>query len=129
MGGRPIGITIIALVLVVSGVLQLLIGTEGLGITNFGLGGAVTDAGISGWGSVTSAVLTIIVAGGLFTLAGWAWTLAVVVMGIRILVDLFAILTQGAGSNLGIAAIGNVVVSGIILWYFMRPGVKSAFGR
>jgi hypothetical protein len=129
MGGRPLGITVIAIILAVSGVFQLLVGSEALGWTSFGLGAAADAAEISGWASVITGVLTIIVAGGLFTLAGWAWLLAVVVLGLRIVVDLWAMLTHGIGSPLGSAALVNAVISAVILWYFMRPGVKSAFGR
>ncbi len=129
MNSRPVGITIIAIVLAVSGVFQILVGTEGLGVTNFGLGAAADAAGVSGWAAVVGGVLSILVAGGLFTLAGWAWLLAVVVLGIRVVVDIIAVATHGAGSVLGGASLVNLVVSAVILWYFMRPGVKSAFGR
>lgn len=129
MGGRPLGITIIAIVLAFSGVFQVLVGTESLGYTNFGLSSVTDAAGISGWASVISGVLSIVVAGGLFTLAGWAWLLAVVVLAIRVIVDVVAIVTHGPGSALGGAAIGNIVISGVILWYFLRPGVRAAFGR
>lgn len=129
MGGRPLGIMIIAIILAFSGVFQVLVGTEALGITDFGLASVADAAGISGWASVIGGVLSIIVAGGLFTLAGWAWTLAVVVLGIRVIVDVIAIVTHGPSSALGGAAIANIVISGVILWYFLRPGVKAAFGR
>ncbi len=130
MSGRPLGITIIAIILAVSGVFQVLVGTEALGVTGFlGLGAAADSAGVSGWASVIGGVLSIIVAGGMFTLAGWAWMLAVVVLAIRIAVDVFAVVTHGAGSTLGISAVTNVVISAVILWYFTRPGVKAAFGR
>lgn len=128
MNGRPLGITIIAIILTVGAVFQIIAGTEALKITSFGLT-SVTDANISGWGSIISGVLTLIAAAGLFTLAGWAWLLAVVVLGIRIVVDIIAIVTHGASSTLGIAGITNLVISGVILWYFMRPNIKAAFGR
>ncbi len=129
MSERPIGITIIAIVLAVTGVFQILVGTEALEITSFGLASATDAAGISGWASIIGGALSIIVAGGLFTLAGWAWMLAVVVLGIRIVVDAIAAVTQGFDSTIGIAAITNLVISAVILWYFMRPNVKAAFGR
>jgi hypothetical protein len=129
VGGRPVGITIIAIILAVSGVFQLLVGSEALGWTKLGLGAATEAAGISGWASIISGVLTIVVAGGLFTLAGWAWTLAVVVLAFRILVDLWALLTHGMGSAIGPAALVNAAISAVILWYFTRPGVKAAFRR
>jgi hypothetical protein len=129
MGSRPLGVTIIAIVLAVTGVFQVLVGTEGLGITSFGLGAAADAAGVSGGASVISGVLSIIVAGGLFTLASWAWLLTVIVLFIRIGTDVAAVISQGVGSTIGAAAIGNLVVSAIILWYFFRPNVKAAFGR
>ena len=129
MGSRPLGVTIVAIVLAVTGVFQVLVGTEALGITKFGLGAAADAASISGWASIISGTLSIIVAGGLFTLKGWAWLLTIVVLGVRVVVDVFAILTHGMGSTLGSAALGNLVISGLILLYFMRPNVKAAFGR
>lgn len=129
MGGRPLGITVIAIILAVSGVFQLLVGSETLGWTNLGLAEVADAAGISGWASVLSGVLTIVVAGGLFTLAGWAWLLAVVVLVLRIVVDLWAMLTHGIGSPLGTAALVNAVISVVILLYFRSSGVRSAFGR
>jgi hypothetical protein len=128
MGGRPLGVTIIAIILAFGGIFQILAGTEALGITNLGLGAAAA-AGVSGWASVIGGILTIVVSGGLFTMAGWAWLLVVVVLGIRIVVDLLAIVTHGAGSTLGAAAITSLVISGVGLWYFMRSNVKAAFGR
>ncbi|TFG69955.1 MAG: hypothetical protein E4H22_06270 [Solirubrobacterales bacterium] len=129
MNGRPLGITIIAIILAVSGVFLVLVGMEALGVTSLGLGAVAEAAGISGGAQVIGGVLSIIVAGGIFTLAGWAWILAVVVLFIRIAVDIFAVVTHGAGSTLGIGAITNLVVSAVILWYFQRPGIKAAFGR
>ena len=130
MRSRPLGITILALVLAIGGVFSVLSGTEALGITKFGLGAAVANAaGMSGAASIVSGVLSLIVAAGMFTLAGWAYTLTTVVLVIRILADLWAVVTHGASSALGSAAIGNLVVSLIGLWYFRREAVKSAFGK
>ncbi len=129
MNGRPLGITVIAIVLAVSGVFQVLVGTEALGVTDFGLAAATGAAGVSGWASVIGGVLSILVAGGMFTLARWAWTLTVVVLFIRIVVDVIAIVTHGPGSTLGASAMTNVVISAAVLWYLQRPGVKPAFGR
>jgi hypothetical protein len=129
MNGRPLGITVIAIVLAVSGVLQVLVGLDARGITNLGLAAATDAAGVSGWTAIISGVLTILVSFGLFTLSGWAWLLTVVVMVLRVVGDLLVIVTLGIGSTAGAAAIGQVVVSAIVLWYFMRPSVKAAFGR
>lgn len=129
MGSRPLGVTIAAIVLAVSGVFQVLIGTEALGMTSLGLGAAADAAGVSGWASIVSGALSIIVAGGLFTLQGWAWLLTVVVMAIRVVSDVFVVVTHGMSSTLGAAALGNLVISAVIVIYFTRPHVKAAFGR
>jgi hypothetical protein len=129
MNGRPLGITIIAIVLAVGGVFQVLVGTEAQGITNFGLGAVAEAGGISGPASMISGILTIIAAAGLFTLAGWAWLLVVVVLAFRIIVDIYVAWTHGLGSTLGSAAIGNLVISAVLLWYFQRSNVRAAFGR
>jgi hypothetical protein len=129
VNGRPTGITIIAIILAVGGMFSILTGTEALKITNFGLGPVAEAANVSGWGSVISGVLTLIAAGGLFTLKGWAWILATVVLVIRVVADIWAALVVGISSSLGIGAIVSAVISAVILWYFLRPNVRSAFGR
>ncbi len=129
MNGRPLGVTIIAIVLAVSGAFQVLVGLEAQGITSFGLHEVADEAGINGWTSLIAGVLTLVAAGGLFTLAGWAWILAVVVLGIRIVADVIAAITLGPTTTLGISSIVNAVISAVILWYFFRPNVQAAFGR
>jgi hypothetical protein len=49
----------------------------------------------------------------------------------RILVDITALIVKGFTSTLGVAVIVNLVVTGVILWSFVRPtdrpgGVQAA---
>jgi hypothetical protein len=129
VGGRPVGITIIAIILAVSGVFSIIAGLEALRITNFGLAALAEAASMNGWASVIGGVLTLIAAGGLFTLAGWAWILAVIVLVIRVVADIWAMFTFGPSTTLGMSALVAAVVSAILLWYFFRPNVRAAFGR
>jgi hypothetical protein len=126
---RPLGITVIAIVLAISGVLNVIIGLVGMDILKVDLGTLAPGAQAAGVGAVVSGVLTLVVAWGMFATAGWAWLLAIIVMVVRILVDIWAIVTHGVGSSLGWAAIANLVISAAILWYFNRPNVRAAFGR
>ncbi len=48
---------------------------------------------------------------------------------IRVVADIWAALVVGISSTLGMAAVVSAVISAIVLWYFFRPGVRSAFGR
>lgn len=126
---RPIGITLIAIVLAISGILNVLVGLVGMDIMKVDLGTLGSGAQAAGAGALLSGVLTLLVAYGMFTTAGWAWLLTVVVMIVRIVADAWAIVTHGVGSTLGGAAVVDLVISAVVLWYFNRPGVKSAFGR
>ena len=73
--------------------------------------------------------IVLLVSAGMFMLAGWAYTLTTIVLLVRILADGWAIYTHGATSTVGYAAIANLVVSLIGLWYFRRGVVKAAFGK
>lgn len=126
---RPLGITLIAIVLAISGILNIVVGLVGMGILKVDLGTLGSGAEAAGIGALVTGVLTLLVAYGLFTTAGWAWLLTVVVMVVRILADAWAIITHGVGSAIGGAALANLVISALILWYFNRADVRRAFGR
>jgi len=124
---RPLGVTIIAAVLAVSGVFNVVVGLDGAGILDLGLGTSGTEA--QGWGYIIGGIVTILVSFGLYTLAGWSWTVATVVLVIRIALDVWAMIALGFGTAAGISAIIQAVISALILWYLFTPGVRSAFGR
>lgn len=126
---RPLGITIIAIILAVSGVFDIIFGLVAMDILPVDVGELASSAGLSGGAAIVSGILTLIVSYGLWVTAGWAWILAVAVMILRIVVDIFAIVTHGAGSTLGASAIGQLIISAIILWYFFRPNVRAAFQK
>lgn len=125
---RPLGVTIIAIVLALSGVFYVVVGLDAAGLYDLGLGGA-EGSEAQGWGYVIAGVVSILVSFGLWTLAGWAWTVATVVLVIRIAFDVWAMIVHGFGSSVGISAIVQAVISALILWYLFTPGVRSAFGR
>jgi hypothetical protein len=129
MRSRPLGITVIALVLTLGGLASILAGTEALGLTNLGLGNATNATSSMGWASIVSGLLTLVAAGGLFTLSGWAWWLAVLVMGARLVADAIVVFTHGLGSPIAGTALGGLVISLVALWYFNRTTVRRAFGR
>jgi hypothetical protein len=80
---RPIGVTVVAIVLMVTGVFVLLLGLEGAGITKFGLAQLAPNGGLYASTVIISGILSLIAAFGLFTLATWAWYLAVAVLIFR----------------------------------------------
>jgi hypothetical protein len=126
---RPLGVTIIAIVLTISGILNILVGLIGLDILKIDLGTLATGAQANAGALVISGILTLIVAAGMFATSTWAWWLTVAVMIFRIVVDGWAVIAYGWSSTIGYSALVNVVISLIILWYFNRANVRAAFGR
>jgi hypothetical protein len=145
----PIGVAIIAVLNIISGIILLI---TGLGLIALGtivpgmpppsafeqsqnmtdpadidlsdVSPRVFEAVVVAIGGIITAVgvVSFIVAYGLLKGMGWAWTLTVVLPIISILLN--AISLQ---ENLG--GIVCVIISGIILYYIYRSPVKSYFGR
>jgi hypothetical protein len=126
---RPIGVTVVAIVLMVTGVFVLLLGLEGAGVTNFGLKQLAPNQGLYSSTVIISGILSLIAAFGLFTLARWAWYLAIVVLIFRAVADGFGLVSQLISGTYGYGGVSllNFVITVVILWYFLRPDVKAAF--
>jgi hypothetical protein len=126
---RPIGVTVVAIVLMVTGVFVLLLGLEGAGYTNFGLKQLAPNQGLYSSTVIISGILSLIAAFGLFTLARWAWYLAIAVLIFRVVADGFGLVSQLISGTYGYGGVSllNFVITVVILWYFLRPDVKAAF--
>jgi uncharacterized membrane protein (DUF2068 family) len=83
------------------------------GALGIGIGGILFALGI----------FSFIVAYGLWTGKGWAWTLTVVLAIISIALNAVSL----ASANFG--AIISIIIDGIILYYVYRPHVKAYFGK
>ena len=124
---RPIGVTIVAIVLTFSGVIRVLIGLEAAGITSFGLTPVMPNASLIASTATISGILTLIAAGGIFTMKRWAWYLALVVVIFRVVTDAFGLASYALSSVPGGVSLADLVISVVVLWYFLRPHVKAAF--
>ena len=126
---RPIGVTVVAIVLMVTGVFILLLGLEGAGVTNFGLKQLAPNQGLYASTVIISGLLSLLAAFGLFTLASWAWYLAVAVFVFRAVADGFGLVSQLLSGTYGYGGVSviNFVITVALLWYFLRPNVKEAF--
>ena len=112
---RPTGVTILAVLAGIFGVLGLLgsLTLMGVGLGIFGIIGLVV------------AVLYLALAYGFWTLQSWAWVLG---MGLSVLSIVLAVIQLVQGTNI-VNTILNVLISGAILYYLNTPAVKAAFGR
>jgi hypothetical protein len=128
--GRPLGITIAAIIVFLLGVGSIAVGLLGVGVFKISGVDATTVANASALGmtAIIIGAVQIFLAWALWTLKGWAWLLTVILQGINVVVGIATIVMHGM-SSMGSAAIGSLVVSAIILAYFMTGGVRAAFHR
>jgi hypothetical protein len=147
---RPRGITIIAILIIIAGVLSLLVGI-GLVVIgpiimnvspNSNLGSQIEPQilglvfAVFGAISLALGVADLVMAYGLWKGKGWAWTISVILLFIGIAMDIISISITGvfsnAGSNLSGDIAGSIVsigISAFIIYYLYRPHVKAYFGK
>jgi hypothetical protein len=134
---RPTGVTILAVLAAIGGVLGIF-----AAIALFGAGalaGAIAGAaGVSGgflvggfaifWALVTlvQAAVSLVFAYGAWYLKPWAWILGVGAEGLAILVSLI----NWIGGNSGFFSfLIAAAIAGVILYYLFTPEIKKVFGR
>jgi uncharacterized membrane protein HdeD (DUF308 family) len=107
---RPLGVTLIAILTIIGGLIFL---ASGLVLLIIGIGIVLLALGIA----------YLVVAYGLWKGKAWAWTITLILSVIGIIV---AIVSIAAGN---VAAIINVIIHGIVIYYLYKPSVKAFFGK
>ena len=121
---RPTGITILAILAAIGGILGLLFGAFGGACALFS--GLFTFGGlISLLFVIAYSVLDLAFAYGAWTLQPWGWMLGVVAEGVAVVSALITLISGGTFFSFLI----SVVIAGAILYYLFTPAVKQAFGR
>jgi len=131
---RPTGATIVALLVLVSGVWQVIVGL-GFAIPGGLLGGLIggnVAPGAMGGMVVNVGLLTLVVGAlsiaaglGIWRLRPWAWTLAAIVAATSIALTLLSVLDWGTL----ISQLIGLALPAITLYLLMTSAVKAAFGR
>jgi len=127
---RPTGITVLAIVAAIEGVIQLFggagllfLGGIAAGLTGGATGGLAPLVGIV---DLVVGVVFLALAYGFWTLKTWAWVVGAAMAIIQIVLGVIFWL-MGYGSILGVGI--SVVIAAVILWYLMQPTIQSLFGR
>jgi hypothetical protein len=136
---RPTGVTIIAILIIIGGILLLLAGIGGVAV------GSLSISQIIGLGFVIIGAIILavgigylVVSYGLLKGKRWSWTITVVLLFIGIAINVVSIIIFGyftfdtdTSSFLTInsGSIAGIIISVIILYYLYRPHVKSYFGK
>ena len=123
-GRRPMGITILAIVALLGGVLNLLVGSDLLGI-----GGATAASSlgtIAGIVLVLTGIVNFAVAYGYWRLEPWAWLLGVVTWVAAIVSSVLQYMND---NTILVSMAISVIIAVLVLVYLFRPQVRAAFGR
>jgi hypothetical protein len=150
---RPVGVTIIAILAIIGGILLLFGGIAFVALapilsqintiddnssnSTFSLNINGTDVtvpknalfifggflGIIGGALIVIGIAGFVVAWGLLTGKGWAWIVTIIVAIISIILNLIVVISGGLENIIGL------IIYGIIIYYLYRPSVKSYFGR
>jgi hypothetical protein len=151
---RPRGVSIIAILIIIAGVLSLLLGIGLVVIGPFLMNGVQTSSSNLGsqigpqilglvflvFGGILLGlgVANLVMAYGLWKGKGWAWTISIIVLfiGIAISIVSVSITSTGVFSNAGSNLLGDIVsgivgigISAFIVYYLYRPYVKAYFGK
>ncbi len=123
---RPTGVTIRALLQVISGIIAIVFGAffgALMGGIGMGVGSDLMDsefAGIFGiFGGITVAlgIMSFVMAWGLLKGKTWAWTITLILTVISLIFDIPSMNIIG------------IIIDIIILYYLFRPHVKAYFGK
>jgi lysylphosphatidylglycerol synthetase-like protein (DUF2156 family) len=134
---RPLGVTIIAILMAIAGIAMIVAGVSALFLGSLiplagqtqDFAGDISSTMLGGFAVASGAVMlalgiaSLIIAYGLFKGRGWAWTAAVVLSIIGIVMSVVSIVTGNFGSII------SLIINGIIIYYLYRPHVKAYFGR
>lgn len=134
---RPVGVTILAVIVIIYGVFTLLVallGLLGLGLEASGVAaGAIKySAGTLIYATISDVVLGILYLAfgiGALRLKGWAWTVGVVALVLDVVRQIVGFFIQGFSTGKIIVGVITLVIALLLLWYLFRPNVRAAFGR
>ncbi len=136
---RPTGVTVIAVLVIIGGILLLLAGIGGVAVGSLFISSQIIGLGFVIIGAIILAVGIgyLVVSYGLLKGKRWSWTITVVLLFIGIAIDVASIIFGSFAINMDTSnflvtnsgSIAGIIISVIILYYLYRPHVKSYFGK
>ena len=126
---RPIGVTILAIVALLGGLVALLSGLALLGVATFY--GEAPDR-LQALGAFVAALalgyaaLSLLVAYGFWAMRSWAWPIGIV-LGALGIISALSQWIEGQSQLPGL--IVSLAISLFIVWYLYQPHIKAGFGR
>lgn len=123
MSDRPFGVTIIALVQLLSSLATLYAGQLILmGFADVGAPFSPSEIFTFGILTLILGAIGVLLSYGLFTLKPWAWVGTIILQGLAILLNLVSGVSTSRGGE-----IGALIISLVIIYYLYTPAVKGTF--
>ena len=149
---RPMGVTIIAILIIIGGIVLLLGGISLVGLgallsissteTLQTSSGSIDSAELAALGTVPLVLGIILLIMGIAYLAvsygllkgkGWAWIVTIIVTIIGLIMQVISSIIAGSITSSFAVGVGSniigIIISGIIIYYLFKPHVKAYFGR
>jgi hypothetical protein len=128
------GVTILAVVLAVAGVLSAAVAAAFLtGVLDFselagafGYSGTAVSSTTAGLGIAAYSALVLALAYGAWALKPWGWLVGLIVFAVGAGTD---VLSGVAGVMAPPNVVVNVLIAALLIYYWFRPNVRAAFGR
>jgi hypothetical protein len=139
---RPLGVSIIAVLVAIGGIFFVL---GGIGLlvfagflTNMAMTGGIpsnlpvtTGFVFAASGAIAALLIIfgliyILLSWGFWSGKGWAWTVGVIFLILGVILDLVSLSVAGV---LGIGSLVGLLINVLILYYLFRPHVKAYFGK
>jgi uncharacterized membrane protein (DUF2068 family) len=108
---RPLGVTIIAILLIIAGIISL-------------VGGLILLIVLVGFIFLALGIAYLVMAYGLWKGKGWAWSISLILAGIGVIMGIVYIIQDNLAGG-----IVSIIINGVIIYYLFRPNVKAFFGR
>jgi len=126
---RPMGITVLAVLALVTGILSLVSGLALLGVGGLAIfGGNSTTGNVLALGALTFALspVSLGIGYGFWAMKPWAWAAGLALYCASIGVSVFAVLLAGVSL---ISVSVQVAVAVAVIVYLVQPRIRSTFGR
>jgi hypothetical protein len=107
---RPLGVTIIAVLNLIVGIIAIAVGIPAL----------IVVVGIV---LIAIGIASLVMAYGLWKGKSWAWTITLILSGIGIISGIISIARGQYG------AVIEIIIHAVIIYYLYRPNVKAFFGK
>ena len=124
--GRPLGVTLVSLVVMFQGVFAIVVGLNLTGVISLFSVPVVGDASATGAAMIIVGVLGTAIGLGLMTMKFWAYVIALGVLGMTVLAGIFAIIQHGLGTE-NMPSLVPAVISGVVFAYLFSERVRTYY--